>query len=73
MHIEENNEVSLHFKLRKPDEESHNIAYAVIKFANENQAVQYFYKNNKDLKLYNPRQISSFVLANNLKNESPSK
>lgn len=57
---------------RKPDEESHTIAYVVIKFASDKLAVQYYHKN-KDLKLYNPRQISSFVLAHNLKNESPSK
>jgi hypothetical protein len=44
----------------------------VIKFASDKLAVQYYHKN-KDLKLYNPRQISSFVLAHNLKNESPSK
>jgi hypothetical protein len=62
LHLEDNNEVGLHYKQRKPDEESHNIAFSLIKFANDHQALQFFHKN-KDLKLYNPRQISSFVLA----------
>ena len=70
LHLEENNDATIHFRQIKPDEETNNIAYALIKFNNENQAVQYFHKN-KDLKLLIPRQIAALVLSNTKKNQSP--
>lgn len=51
-------DVTLVFKDRNPEEEAKVVQFVILKFPTEQEAIKYYHTNGKDLKILMPKLIS---------------
>ena len=56
-------DVTLVFKDRKPEEEAKVVQFVILKFPTEQEAIKYYHSNCKDIKILMPKLISQMITS----------